>query len=215
MQYHTEHRRVLEFVRNTFQDDYSGHDYFHTLRVYKMAMRIAEQENADLLTVRLAALLHDVDDIKLSPETYENKDRAVEFLRKHSISEAMIKTICSIIDEVSFRGTDSITPKTIEGKCVQDADRLDAMGAIGIARAFTYGGNHNRIIYDPDIKPTANMNAEKYQRHISTTINHFYEKLFLLKDLMNTDTAKKIAEQRESYMKTYLSEFLDEWEGIR
>ena len=98
---------------------------------------------------------------------------------------------------------------------MQDADRLDAMGAIGIARAFTYGGNHNRIIYDPDIKPTANMNAEKYQRHISTTINHFYEKLFLLKDLMNTDTAKKIAEQRESYMKTYLSEFLDEWEGIR
>lgn len=180
-----------------------------------MAMRIAEQENADLLTVRLAALLHDVDDIKLSPETYENKDRAVEFLRKHSISEAMIKTICSIINEVSFRGTDSITPKTNEGKCVQDADRLDAMGAIGIARAFTYGGNHNRIIYDPDIKPTANMNAEKYQRHISTTINHFYEKLFLLKDLMNTDTAKKIAEQRESYMKTYLSEFLDEWEGIR
>ena len=206
---------ALEFVRNTFNDDYSGHDYFHALRVYKMATRIAKQENANLITVQLAALLHDVDDIKLSPETYVNKDRAVAFLRKHGISETMIKTICNIIGEVSFRGTDSTTPETIESKCVQDADRLDAMGAIGIARAFAYGGNHNRIIYDPEIKPTVNMNADKYQSHISTTINHFYEKLFQLKDLMNTDTAKKIAEQRETYMKIYISEFLDEWEGIR
>lgn len=106
---------ALEFVRKTFNDDYSGHDYFHTLRVYKMAAKIAEQENADLITVQLAALLHDVDDIKLSPETYANKDRAVDFLRKHGISEEMIKTICNIIGEVSFRGTDSITPETIEG----------------------------------------------------------------------------------------------------
>lgn len=206
---------ALEFVRNTFNDDYSGHDYFHALRVYKMATRIAEQENANLITVQLAALLHDVDDVKLSPKTYVNKDRTVDFLRKHGISETMIKTICNIISEVSFRGTDSTTPETIESKCVQDADRLDAMGAIGIARAFAYGGNHNRIIYDPEIKPTVNMNADKYQGHISTTINHFYEKLFQLKALMNTDTAKKIAEQREIYMKIYISEFLDEWEGIR
>ncbi|MDE5575767.1 MAG: HD domain-containing protein [Oscillospiraceae bacterium] len=206
---------ALEFVRNTFNNDYSGHDYFHTLRVYKMAARIAEQENADLMIVQLAALLHDVDDIKLSPETYANKDRAVEFLRKHSISEEMIKTICNIIGEVSFKGTDSVTPETIEGMCVQDADRLDAMGAIGIARTFAYGGSHNRIIHDPEIKPTANMNFDKYQSHISTSINHFYEKLFQLKDLMNTDTAKKIAEKRENYMRTYISEFLDEWDGIR
>lgn len=206
---------ALEFIRNTFNDDYSGHDYFHTLRVYKMATRIAEQENADLIIVQLAALLHDVDDIKLSPETYANKDRAVDFLRKHGISETMIKTICNIIGEVSFRGTDSATPETIEGRCVQDADRLDAIGAIGIARAFAYGGSHNRIIHDPEIKPTLNMNADKYHCHISTTINHFYEKLFQLKDLMNTGTAKKIAEQREDYMRTYISEFLDEWNGIR
>lgn len=206
---------AIEFVKNTFKNDYSGHDYFHTLRVYKMAAGIAEQENADLLTVGLAALLHDVDDIKLSPETYENKDKAVDFLRKHGISEAMIKTIRNIIGEVSFRGTDSVSPETLEGKCVQDADRLDAMGAIGIARAFAYGGNHNRIIYDPEIKPSLNMNADEYRSHISTTINHFYEKLFQLKSLMNTDTAKKIAEQRESYMKTFIAEFLDEWEGIR
>lgn len=206
---------AFEFVRNTFKDDYSGHDYFHTLRVYKMAVRIAEQEHADLLTVQLAALLHDVDDIKLSPETYANKDRAVDFLRKHGISGTMITTICNIISEVSFRGTASTAPETVEGKCVQDADRLDAMGAIGIARAFAYGGNHNRIIYDPGIKPAVSMNADEYQSHRSTTINHFYEKLFQLKGLMNTDTAKKIAEQREDYMKSYISEFLDEWDGIR
>lgn len=206
---------ALEFVKSTFNNDYSGHDYFHTLRVYKMAARIAEQENADLIIVQLAALLHDVDDIKLSPETYVNKDRAVGFLRKHGISEEMIKTICNIIGEVSFKGTDSIMPETIEGKCVQDADRLDAIGAIGIARTFAYGGSHNRIIHDPEIKPTVNMNADKYQNHISTSINHFYEKLFQLKDLMNTDTAKKIAEQREDYMRDYISEFLDEWDGIR
>jgi len=167
------------------------------------------------MIVQLAALLHDVDDIKLSPETSVNKDRAVNFLRKHGISEAMIKTICNIIGNVSFRGTDSITPETIEGKCVQDADRLDAMGAIGIARTFAYGGSHNRIIYDPEIKPNVNMNSDEYQNHISTSINHFYEKLFQLKDLMNTDTAKKIAKQREDYMRTYIAEFLDEWDGIR
>lgn len=206
---------AFEFVKNTFNDDYSGHDYFHTLRVYKMAARIAEQENANLIIVQLAALLHDVDDIKLSPETYANKDKAAAFLRKHNISEEMIKTICSIIGEVSFKGTDSTVPETAEGKCVQDADRLDAMGAIGIARAFSYGGSRNRIIYDPEIKPSVNMDSDKYQNHISTTINHFYEKLFLLKDLMNTDTAKKIAKQRENYMKNYISEFLDEWDGIR
>ena len=206
---------ALEFVRNTFNDDYSGHDYFHTLRVYKMSTRIAEQENANLIIVQLAALLHDVDDIKLSPETYVNKGRAVDFLRKHGVSEAIIKTICNIIGEVSFKGTDSVTPETIEGRCVQDADRLDAIGAIGIARAFAYGGNHNRIIHDPEIKPDVNMDADKYQSHISTTINHFYEKLFQLKDLMNTDTAKKISEQRDDYMRTYISEFIDEWVGIR
>ena len=206
---------AIEFVINTFNEDYSGHDYFHTLRVYKMATRIAEQENANLTVVQLAALLHDVDDIKLSPETHANKDRAVAFLREHSISEAMIKTICDIIGEVSFRGTDSIVPETIEGRCVQDADRLDAMGAIGIARAFAYGGSHNRVIHDPDIKPIVHMNAEEYQNHISTSINHFYEKLFLLKDLMNTDTAKKIAEQRDVYMKSYILEFIEEWDGIR
>ncbi len=206
---------AVEFVRNTFKDEYSGHDCFHTLRVYRMAERIAERENADLMTVRLAALLHDVDDIKLSPGTYENKDRAVGFLRGYGISEEMIKKICDIIGEVSFRGTDSVTPVTLEGKCVQDADRLDALGAVGIARTFAYGGSHGRVIHDPGVKPAADMNAEEYQGHISTSVNHFYEKLFLLRDMMNTDTAKKIAGQREDFMKNFISEFLDEWDGVR
>ena len=206
---------AIAFVKRVFENDYSGHDYFHTLRVYKMATRIAEQEHADLLTVQLAALLHDVDDVKLSPATHANKDRAVGFLREHGVSENMIATICEIIGEVSFKGTDTVVPKTVEGKCVQDADRLDAIGAIGIARAFAFGGSRNRVMYDPDEKPKLNMSEKEIRNHVSTTLNHFYEKLFLLKDMMNTATAKKIAEQRDDYMKAYVAEFLDEWDGKR
>lgn len=205
---------ALIFVQDTFRDDYSGHDYFHTLRVYKMAVKIAQQEHANLSIVQLAALLHDVDDFKLSPETYANQDRTVGFLREQGASETMIKMICDIIGAVSFRGSDSTIPETIEGKCVQDADRLDALGAIGIARAFAYGGSHCRVMHDPGVEPAENMNEEQYRNRCATTVNHFYEKLFLLKNLMNTDTAKKIAERRENYMKRYLAEFLDEWDGI-
>ncbi|MCH5148727.1 MAG: HD domain-containing protein [Clostridiales bacterium] len=203
------------FVKNIFEDDHSGHDYFHTLRVYNTATKIAIKENAHLLTVQLAALLHDVDDIKLSPQTHKYKDRAVSFLKEHGVSPEIIMTICDIISEISFKGTDTVVPKTIEGKCVQDADRLDAIGAIGIARAFAYGGNHNSVIHDPDIKPAVNMNADEYRNHVSTTLNHFYEKLFLLKDMMNTEAAKEIAQQRDEYMKAYIAEFLDEWDGVR
>ncbi|MDE7268178.1 MAG: HD domain-containing protein [Lachnospiraceae bacterium] len=206
---------AIEYVKKVFENDYSGHDFFHTFRVYKMAATIAKQERADMMIVQLAALLHDVDDRKLSPETYANKDKAVDFLRKHNVPKETIKTICDIIDAVSFMGVDSVVPKSIEGKCVQDADRLDAIGAIGIARAFTYGGNHNRAIYNPDIPFKEKMTKEEYQNNISTTINHFYEKLFQLSERMNTDTAKAIAKERDSYMRAYISEFLAEWEGIR
>lgn len=205
--------QALEYVKKIFENDYSGHDYFHTFRVYKMATRIAIAEKADLEIVQFAALLHDVDDIKLSPQTHPNKDNAVSFLRDNNIDEATIDIICQIISEISFAGKDSVTPKTLEGKCVQDADRLDAIGAIGIARAFAYGGNHNRLMRHPDIKPNMDMGREEYHNHISTTINHFYEKLFLLKDLMNTQTAKGIAQKRERYMKEYIEEFMAEWEG--
>ena len=180
-----------------------------------MATNIAIKENADLEIVQLAALLHDVDDVKLSPESHSNKDKARSFLSINNVNETNIETICQIIDEISYKGNDSDIPKTLEGKCVQDADRLDAIGAIGIARAFAYGGSHNRVMHNPNINPDLDMGAEEYRNHISTTINHFYEKLFKLRDLMNTDTAKVIAKDRESYMKDYISEFMDEWEGIR
>lgn len=166
--------------------------------------------------MQLTALLHDVDDIKLSPETHETKKNAVEFMRSNGVDDKVIASVCKIIDEVSFAGIDSVVPSTIEGKCVQDADRLDAMGAIGIAREFAYGGSKGRKIYDPDIKPLLNMNKADYrQNHNSTSINHFYEKLLLLKDMINTETAKKKAKHRQAVMEEYLEEFAAEWEGER
>jgi uncharacterized protein len=203
---------AIKYVHEIFARDFSGHDFYHTMRVYKTAVQIAVRENADILTVQLAALLHDVDDIKLSPTTYSVKKNAVDFMKQYKLSDEIINSVCKIIEEVSFAGTDSVVPSSIEGKCVQDADRLDAIGAVGIARAFAYGGNKGRKMYDPDIKPMTNMNKEQYrQNDNSTTINHFYEKLLLLKDMMNTETAKKIAERRHAFMQTYLDEFLAEW----
>ena len=203
--------RAAAYVREKFENEYSGHDWFHTLRVFKTATRIAEAEGADLVTVQLAALLHDVDDRKLSPGTYEDKANARGFLSENNVASCKIEGVCRIIGEISF--AENRVPSTLEGKCVQDADRLDAIGAIGIARAFAYGGNHNRLMYHPDVKPNLNMSKEEYVNSKSTTVNHFYEKLFKLTDMMNTDTAKAIARERDAYMKGFLAEFMDEWEG--
>ena len=203
--------RATAYVKEKFENEYSGHDWFHTLRVFRTATRIAEAEGADIVTVQLAALLHDVDDRKLSPETHTEKTNARGFLSANNVDEGKTEEICRIIGEISF--AESCIPSTLEGKCVQDADRLDAIGAIGIARAFAYGGNHNRLMYHPDIAPNPNMSKEEYIKSNSTTVNHFYEKLFKLTDMMNTDTAKQIAKERDEYMKAFIAEFLDEWEG--
>ena len=151
---------AITYVKQIFAADSSGHDYHHTIRVYRLAVEIAKQENADMQIVQLAALLHDVDDAKLSPETYASKRKAVDFMKGNGVDNEIIETVCKIIEEVSFAGNDSVVPSTIEGKCVQDADRLDAIGAIGIARAFAYGGSKGRKIYDPEIKPLINMSKK-------------------------------------------------------
>ena len=207
--------KALAFAEDFFARDFSGHDYFHTLRVFHMATRIATQEQADLQIVQLAALLHDVDDRKLSPQTWETKANARRFLTENHVAPAAIEQICRIIGQISFAGKDSVVPDSLEGKCVQDADRLDAIGAIGIARAFAYGGSHNRFMHHPEIAPQIGMDKEAYHNSNSTTINHFYEKLFLLTDMMNTPTAKEIAKARDRYMKDYIAQFMAEWDGNR
>ena len=206
--------KALASVKKLFEGNSDGHDFFHTERVYKTALKLAKTENADLEITALAAILHDADDRKLSPETCENKENARNILNELGIDSERQTAILKIISEVSFVGTDSPVPETKEGKCVQDADRLDAMGAIGIARAFAFGGSRGRQMYNPDIKPTLNADSRTYGKNEnSTSVNHFYEKLFLLKDMMNTEAAKRIAEKREAFMREFLNEFYEEWNG--
>ena len=193
--------KAMEFAREIFSGDASGHDFDHTMRVYCMATRLAKEEGADMEIVQLAALLHDVDDHKLSPETCENHLRAVTFLRENGVDEEKIRIITDIISQISFSANRG-APSTLEGKCVQDADRLDAMGAIGIARTFAYGGSRGRRMHDPDGNDP------------NATIQHFYDKLLLLKESMNTPTARRLAEDRDRFMRSYLEQFYAEWEGI-
>ena len=206
---------ALEFARESFQNDFSGHDFAHTYRVFQLARTIGKAENANLRTVQLAALLHDVDDPKLFGGSFGQFERAERFLRENGLGEDEIQTICRIISEISFKGTDTQTPSTLEGQVVQDADRLDAVGAIGIGRAFAFGGSRNRPMYDPAEPPKIGMDAEQYAKNQGSTINHFYEKLLLLREMMNTPTARRLAEHRHRFMEQFLDEFFAEWEGKR
>ena len=202
------------YVEDLFSNEGSGHDHYHMMRVASTASLIARREGADLFIVELSALLHDVDDVKLFPETAGECLHARAFMRKWNLEDGTIERVIHIIKQVSFKGTDSEVPDSIEGKCVQDADRLDAIGAIGIARAFSYGGNHGRAMYDPDVPPMLDMDEKTYRNRKSHTLNHFYEKLFLLKDMMNTGTGRCLAEKRHEFMENFVNEFLEEWNGV-
>ena len=206
------------FVKETLKDAEGGHDWFHIERVYKNALLIAKGETVDLLVVTLGALLHDIADSK-----FHNGDSTIgpkvagAFLLKHDVDSATINHVIKIIENISYSSNIGIenTFKSIELDVVQDADRLDAIGAIGIARTFNYGGFKNRALYNPEIKPNLNLTKAEYKASNAPTINHFYEKLLLLKDMMNTKTGGKIAKQRHQYMVDFLQQFDAEWEGKR
>ena len=203
-----------EFVRDFLFGETSGHDWHHIDRVRKMAIKIGSEERADLFIVEMSALLHDIADRKIHKDDEEAGLKIVnEWLDRINIAGEEKEHIIEIIETLSFKGANVRTDmRTIEGKVVQDADRLDAIGAIGIARAFAYGGSRGRLLYDPQIKPEKHVDYEDYKNSHGTTINHFYEKLLLLKDRMNTETAKKIALHRHKFMEKYLEEFYIEWE---
>lgn len=204
-----------KFVKKRLENTESGHDWFHIERVYKNALLIAKEETCNTEVVQLAALLHDIADSKFhyGDETIGPKV-ALEFLTKENIAEEIISHVVAIIENISFKGGNfeqNFHSKELE--IVQDADRLDAIGAIGIARTFNYGGFKNRDIYDPQILPNLSMSKEEYKNSTAPTINHFYEKLLLLKDKMNTETGKKIAQKRHDFMESYLEQFYNEWNG--
>lgn len=207
--------KTISFVKDTLQGAEAGHDWFHIERVYKTALNINSKEGGDLLLVTLAALLHDIADSKFNNGDEEiGPQLAGNFLRTLGLTEAVILEVQQIIRNLSYKASlGKIEFSSRELDIVQDADRLDAIGAIGIARAFTYGGYKNRPLYDPEIKPELKMSKEAYKNSEAPTINHFYEKLLRLKDLMKTRTGKELAEQRHQFMQLYLNQFYSEWEG--
>lgn len=205
--------KTEQFIKKRFFGEGTGHDWYHIDRTRRNAVFIAEKEGADLLVVEMAALLHDIADHKFhNGDLDEGPKQAEVWLLNLGMEVATIEKIKTIISEVSFKGARVATPvSTLEAACVQDADRLDAIGAVGIARAFAFGGAHDRLLYDPEIKPTLHEDFDSYRHDRSGTIAHFYEKLLLLKDRMQTDTGKQLAAQRHAFMETYLNQFYREW----
>jgi uncharacterized protein len=195
----------------------SGHDWWHIYRVWKMAERLGREEGASMPVVHLAALLHDIADWKLHGGDETVGPRVARgIMEKHGVAEDIVAHVCSIIASVSFKGARVKSEMaTLEGRVVQDADRLDAIGAIGIARAFAYGGHKGRLLHDPAVGVVMHASQQEYVGGTSPTINHFYEKLLLLRDLMNTAAAKRIAQERHAFMEAFLQRFLGEWDGAR
>ncbi len=204
-----------KFVQKTLAGDGSGHDWWHILRVRNNAMHIAKSEKADKFVVELGALLHDIADWKFHDgTTTKGANITRDWLTKQKVPNDSIERVCHIVEHVSFKGAGEKNGiNTIEGMIVQDADRLDALGAIGVARAFAYGGHKNRPMHDPKAKQVLHRNFTAYKNSNSATISHFYEKLLLLKDRMNTKTGKRIATKRHKYMENYLKQFFAEWNG--
>lgn len=207
--------QTKDFVKQQLKNAEGGHDWFHIQRVYRNSLQIGKQENANLFVVSLGALLHDIADSKFynGDETVGPK-MASEFLKTLDVDSNIIEHVVKIIKNISFKGG-NFKPSfsSLELNVVQDADRLDAIGAIGIARCFNYGGFKNRKLYDPEIAPKLNMSKAEYKASTAPTINHFYEKLLRLKDKMNTQTGKKLAEKRHEFMEMYLEQFFEEWNG--
>lgn len=208
-------QRTADHIKSLFSGEATGHDWWHCWRVWQLAKRIGEGEGADTNVVQLAALLHDIADWK-----FHDGDETVgpalarNWLMQQGVAADIIEHICDIIAGVSFKGVGVETAMpTIEGKCVQDADRLDALGAIGIARCFAYGGSKGRPIYDPNINPEQHPSFDQYKKSAGPSLNHFQEKLLLLKDRMQTATGKKLAEERHGYMKQFVEQFLQEWDA--
>jgi uncharacterized protein len=212
--------RTREYVEKTLQDDKTAHDKWHVYRVYQLAQHLAGQEKgADMFVVQLGALLHDIADWKFNDGDFTVGPRKTrEWLQGLQVDEKIVEQVAYIVEYVSFRGgTNQHVMQTLEGKIVQDADRLDAVGAIGIARTFTFGGAFGRDMYDPAHKPHAIKSFEEYKKQLqgNTTINHFYEKLLLLKDKLHTAAARRIAQKRHVFMEQFLDEFYAEWDGER
>ncbi|WP_066061228.1 HD domain-containing protein [Neobacillus soli] len=201
------------YVRNELGEDATGHDWFHVDRVRRNALHICQEEKiGEPFIIEMAALLHDIPDEKLNESAEKGKEKLASFFQRITLPDEAKNHIIQIIESISYKGGRKTELKTVEAKIVQDADRLDAIGAIGIARAFAYGGKKGQLIYDPNIAIRAEMSLDEYRKGKSTSIHHFYEKLLKLKDLMNTEAARKMAESRQQMMVVFLEQFYQEWD---